>query len=143
MRSRAVLFCGLALSLAGPLRNLAGQEGLTAAAERVRGAWLAHDVRTIVAGSPGVTLRIPGADPSAAISPGQAGELLSRYLQNAVERSTEVSVVREVEAGQGFVELIRRYVVRGTSEAREERIYVGIRTVAGGRWVVVELRTGR
>ena len=140
---RWALLGGLAMLCCLPVRELRGQEQLTDAAERIRKAWVAHDVNTIVAGSPGVALRIPGADPSGAVSPGQAAELLRRHLQNAVERSVEVSVVREVEAGQGFVELVRRYAVRGTSEAREERVYVGCRRGAGGRWVVVEVRAGR
>jgi len=142
MRRRLALLGVLVLS-PGPFGGaLWGQDPLAAAGERIRRAVLAHDASGIVAGSPGVTLRLPGANPSAAVAPSQAAEVLRRHFQDAVERSAELVAVREVEAGQGFVDLVRRYVVRGTSEVRSERMYVGLRAVGGGRWVVVEVRSG-
>ena len=64
---------GSVLLIAG---SLAAQGGLDQAAARARSAWLAHDPRALLAGSPGVTLEIPGADPSSAIGRDQASELL-------------------------------------------------------------------
>ena len=122
--------------------SLAGQGGLDQAAARARSAWLAHDPAALLAGSPGVTLEIPGADPSSAIGREQASELLGRYLRTSQERSVDVRVAREMVAGQGYVELERRYTVTGTSEERHETVFLGLRR-RGEHWVVVELRTAR
>jgi len=122
--------------------SLAGQGGLDQAAARARSAWLAHDPAALLAGSPGVTLEIPGADPSSAIGREQASELLGRYLRTSQERSVDVRVAREMVAGQGYVELERRYTVTGTSEERHETVFLGLRR-RGEQWVVVELRTAR
>ena len=122
--------------------SLAGQVGLDEAAARARSAWLAHDPAALLAGSPGVTLEIPGADPSSAISRDQAGELLGRYLRTSEERGVDVRVARELEEGQGYVELQRRFIVRGTTEERSETVFLGFRR-RGDAWVVVELRTTR
>ena len=127
----------LVFASAGPL---AGQSGLAAAAQRTQAAWLAHDAEALLDRSPGVILQIPGADPSSALRRQQAGELLARYLRTAVERSVEIATVREVEEGRGYVELVRRFSVRGTAEERRETVFVGLRRV-GDWWVVVELRT--
>lgn len=122
--------------------SLAGQGGLGEAAAKARSAWLAHDPAALLAGSPGVTLEIPGADPSSAISRDQAGELLGRYLRSSEERAVEVRVARELEEGVGYVELQRRFIVRGTTEERSETVFLGFRR-RGDAWVVVELRTAR
>lgn len=115
------------------------QSSLSQAAERARDAWRQHQPARLLARSPGVILQIPGADPSSAIGREQAVALLARYLRTAAERSVEVSVVREVEEGRGYVELVRRYQVIGTSEERHQTVYLGLRR-AGEGWVVVELR---
>lgn len=129
-----------ALLLVGTGR-LAGQAGLDGAAQRARQAWLAHNPVVLFQGSPGVILQIPGIDPSAAIGRDQAAELLARYLRTAVERGVEIAVAREVEAGRGYVELVRRYVIAGTAEERRETVFLGLRR-QGDRWAVVELRAG-
>lgn len=130
---------GCVLLIAG---SLAAQEGLEQAAARARSAWLAHDPRALLAGSPGVTLEIPGADPSSAIGRDQASELLGRYLRTSQERSVEVRAAREMAEGQGYVELERRFIVSGTTEERHETVFLGLRR-RGEQWVVVELRTAR
>jgi len=126
----------LLVFLAGPL---AAQGGLDSAAQRARAAWVAHDPEALLAGSPGVILQIPGAEPSSAIGRDQAGELLERFFRTSVERSVEVSVAREVEQGRGYVEMIRRYSVAGTTEERRETVFLGLRWWRD-QWVVVELR---
>lgn len=131
-----ILALGLALLIGGPL---AGQ-GLDQAAARARSAWLAHDPAALLAGSPGVTLQIPGAAPSAAIGRDQASELLGRYLRTSQERGVDIRVAREMEAGRGYVELQRRFIVSGTTEERSETVFLGFRR-RGDQWVVVELRT--
>lgn len=124
------------LLLTGPL---AAQGGLDAAARQARAAWLAHDPAALLRGSPGVMLQIPGADPSSAIGRAQAGELLARFFRTSVELHVEVSVAREVEEGRGYVEMMRRFRVVGTSEERRETVFLGLRRL-GDQWVVVELR---
>src|SRR5207302_2846134 len=87
------------------------QGSLAEAAERVRQAWLAHNVQAVVGQSASVVLQIPGADPSAPVDRAQAIELLRRHLRAGAERGLRVSAVREVEPGRGYAELDRRYVV--------------------------------
>ena len=116
------------------------QDSLARAAERVRRAWLAHDVQAIVGQSPRLVLQIPGADPSAPLERAQAAELLRRYLQRVVERALAVGAVREVEPGHGYAELDRRYVVAGTSDERRETIFLRFRK-PGPEWLLTELRS--
>jgi hypothetical protein len=118
---------------------VAAQATLPAAAERAKQAWLAHDVQALVGASSSLVLQIPGADPSSPLGRAQAAELLRRYLRPVEERGIDVTVVREVEAGKGFVELTRRYVVAGTTELRRETLFLGFR-LQGGRWALAELR---
>jgi len=113
---------------------------LAEAAERVRQAWLAHNVQAVVGQSASVVLQIPGADPSAAVDRAQAIELLRRHLRAGAERGLRVSAVREVEPGRGYVELDRRYVVAGTSDERRETIFLGFRK-PGQEWMLAELRS--
>jgi hypothetical protein len=70
----------------------------------------------------------------------QAAELLRRYWRPAEERGLTVRAIREVEAGQGFVELERRYVVAGTADERRETLFLGFRQT-GASWQLVELRS--
>jgi len=116
------------------------QGSLAEAAERVRQAWLVHDVQAVVGQSSSVVLQIPGADPSAPVERAQAIELLRRHLRAGAERGLIVSAVREVEPGRGYAELDRRYVVAGTSDERRETIFLGFRR-PGQEWMLVELRS--
>ena len=122
-------------------RGLA-QGSLAEAAERVRQAWLAHDVQAVVGQSSSVVLQIPGADPSTPVDRAQAVELVRRHLRAGTERGLRVSAVREVEPGRGYAELDRRYVVVGTSDERRETIFLGFRR-PGQEWMLVELRSAR
>ncbi|HLB82163.1 MAG TPA: hypothetical protein VJJ54_03650 [Gemmatimonadales bacterium] len=130
----------LLLVAAGVPAPARAQSSLAGAAERVRRAWLAHDVQAIVGQSPRVVLQIPGADPSAPVERAQAVELLRRHLQRMVERALAVGAVREVEPGHGYVELDRRYVVAGTSDERRETIFLRFRR-PGADWLLTELRS--
>ena len=131
---------GLALLLVCAPGALAVQATLEAAARQAREAWLAHDPQALVGQSPSIVLQIPGADPSAPLGRAQAVELLRRHFQSAAEQRLTITAVREMESGRGFVELERRYVVRGTSEVRRETVFLGFRRVAG-RWGLSELRS--
>lgn len=130
----------LVTALLVPGAALAQSGALEAAAQSARDAWLAHDVQTLVAQSPNLILQIPGADPSSPVSRAQAAELLRRYLAAADEQSLTVVTVREVEDGKGFVELARRYVVRGTTDVRREALFLAFRRAADG-WRLTEIRS--
>jgi len=114
---------------------------LEAAARAAREAWLAHDVTALVGGSSGIVLQIAGAAPSSPVGRAQAEELLRRHLATGTEVAVTIVTVREVEAARGFVELERRYVVRGTTDPRRETVFLGFRRV-GERWVLSEVRSG-
>ena len=133
------LWLGL-LSLAFALPSpLAAQATLSAAADRAKQAWSAHDPEALVGKSSNIVLQIPGADPSSPLGRAQAIELLRRYMRPAEERGLDIATIREVEAGKGFVELTRRYVIAGTSEVRRETLFLGYR-FQFDEWRLVELR---
>ena len=117
-----------------------GQGTLSAAAERAKQALSSHDAQSLVGQSSNVVLQIPGADPSSPLGRPQAVELLRRYLRPAEERGLDVTTIREVEPGKGFIEITRRYVVSGTTELRHETLYLGYRLL-DGEWRLVELRS--
>src|SRR5258705_2596251 len=103
------------------------QATLSDAAALAKAAWSAHDARGLVGRSSSLILQIPGAEPSSPLGRPQAIELLRRYFRPAEERGVEVTTIREVEPGEGFVERTRRYVVAGTTELRRETLFLGYR----------------
>ncbi len=117
-----------------------GQATLSDAAARAKEAWSTHDPQALVGQSSNLVLQIPGADPSSPLGRPQAIELLRRYFRPAEERGLDVTAIREVEPGKGFVELTRRYVVAGTAEVRRETLFLGYRLI-GRVWRLVELRS--
>ncbi len=116
------------------------QGSLADAAERARSAWLAHDPQHLIGQGGSVVLQIPGADASVPLDRAQASELLRRHWRNAVERSLTLRGVHELGSGKGYAELQRRYVVVGTSDERQETLFLGFRS-GGGSWRLVELRS--
>ena len=139
MRTASWLSACAALLGAAPLWPVT-QGTLSDAAARAKQAWSAHDAKGLVGVSSTLVLQIPGADPSSPLGRAQAVELLTRYFRPAEERGLDITAIREVEPGQGFVELARRYVVAGTTELRHETLFLGYRLV-GREWVLVELRS--
>lgn len=135
MRWRPMILLLVAVPAAAP-----GQATLEDAARAARAAWLAHDPQALVGQSASIVLQIPGADPSSALGRAQAVELLRRHFQSSAEQGLEVTAIHEMESGRGFVELERRYVVRGTTDVRRETLFLGFRRVAG-RWGLSELRS--
>lgn len=121
-------------------QRVPAQGTLPDAAERAKRAWSAHDAEALVGQGSNLILQIPGADASSPLGRAQAIELLRRHFRLAEERGLDVTTIREVEAGKGFVELTRRYVVAGTSELRRETLYLGYRLL-GREWRLVELRS--
>jgi hypothetical protein len=126
--------------MAGVATVAQAQATLSDAAARAKDAWRAHDAEALVGRSSNIVLQIPGADPSSPLGRPQAIELLRRYFRPSDERGLDVTAIREVEAGRGFVELSRRYVVTGTSEERHETLFLGYRLI-GREWRLVELRS--
>src|SRR2546421_3109370 len=118
---RVVAIWGLMLL---PAARADAQSTLPDAASRAKQALLAHDAQALVGQSSNLLLQIPGADPSSPLGRAQAVELLGRYLRGAEERGLDITVIREVEPGKGFVELTRRYVVSGTAEARRGTVFL-------------------
>src|SRR5260370_14952005 len=112
---RVVAVCSLLLP---PAARGDAQATLPGAASRAKQALLAHDPQALVGQSSNLLLQIPGADPSSPLGRAQAVELLRRYLRGAEERGLDITAIREVEPGKGFVELTRRYVVSGTADVR-------------------------
>jgi hypothetical protein len=108
-------------------------------AERARRAWYSHDASGLVANSPRLVVRLPGADPSGALGQAQASALLRDFLAPTQEVETTIRSAREVEAGQGYVELQRRYRVAGTQEVRSQTLLLAYRRASAG-WMLVELR---
>ncbi len=134
MRSSLMLILAL---LPGVLRAQSGD--LDSEAERARRAWYAHDAGALVADSPRLVVRLPGADPSGALGQAQAAALLRDFLAPTQEVETTVRSAREVEPGQGYVELQRRYRVSGTQEVRTQTLLLAYRRGPAG-WTLVELR---
>jgi hypothetical protein len=130
----------IAYALVGiPAAGVAQGTDLEAAAERARQAWFAHDVATLVANSPRLLIRLPGADPSVALGPAQAAALLADFVAPAQEVETVVRAAREVEPGRGYVELQRQYRVAGTQNVRIQILLLGYRLDETG-WSLVEFR---
>jgi hypothetical protein len=130
----------LALSIASLPVQGGAQATLSDAASRAKAAWSAHDAQAVVGQSSSLNLQIPGADPSSPLDRPQAIELLRRYFRPAEERGLDVTAIRVVEPGKGFVELTRRYVVAGTTELRRETLFLGYRLL-DREWRLVELRS--
>lgn len=131
---------GLILVLALMPGLLQAQSGdLEREAERARRAWFTHGAAALVANSPRLVVRLPGADPSGALGQAQAAALLRDFLAPTQEVETSVRSAREVEPGQGYVELERRYRVSGTQEVRSQTLLLAYRRGAFG-WTLVELR---
>jgi hypothetical protein len=122
-----------------PVSVTAQEKSLAAAAERARDAWAAHDAAALVAQSPRLLIRLPGAEPSVALGPEQAAALLSDFLAPGQEVEVTVRAAREVGAGRGYVELQRKYRVAGTQNIRRQVLLLGYRRRQAG-WTLVEVR---
>lgn len=139
MRRYAAVGLALALGTAAPDRAGAQEPGLAQAVEAARRAWLAHDVRALVAGSDTVRLRIPGVAVNHALRPAQAARLLQQYLEAAEEEAFSLTEIRSVGEGHAYAELERRHVIRGTDDRRAETVFFGFRRL-DGRWRLREVR---
>jgi hypothetical protein len=125
--------------IATPVTGQAQGNDLRDAAERARRAWFAHNASALVAESPRLLIKLPGAEPSVALGPAQATALLADFLASGQEVETLVRAAREVGPGRGYVELQRRYRVAGTQNILVQVLLLGYRRLKGG-WTLVEVR---
>jgi hypothetical protein len=128
---------GLLLLTLAP--GVAAQDALDSAVVRAQEAFRQHDVDALVETSDTVRLNIPGTATAASLRPGQAARLLSGYLDPAQERSLELVGLRRLADDHAYAELARSYVVKGTSEERVERVFLGFRKLSGA-WRLREVR---
>ena len=84
-------------------------------------------------------LNIPGTATANSLQPGQAARLLERYLNPSQERELDLVGLRRLAADHAYAELDRSYVVKGTSEERRERVFLGFRRLDGS-WRLREVR---
>jgi hypothetical protein len=125
-----------------PVASVAGQVvPLREAGEVTRGLWRQQNAAGLVEHSPQLVIQLPGADPSAPVARRQAIELLRDYFSRAEEVDTQLTDAREVGGGWGFVELRRRFRIRGTQEVRVQTLLLSFRANADG-WTLMELRAG-
>jgi hypothetical protein len=114
-------------------------DSLIASARRAAAAWQRHDFGALVAGSPGVMIRLGGAEPSAPVGRAQAAQTLESFAGGAVEISLEVLSVREVDGARAFTEVERTYAARGAGARQVQTLYFGWRREGGG-YRLVEVR---
>ncbi len=132
----AAVMLAVGLAGAGPL---AGQDALNRELASARTAWLARDMAALVARSDTVRLQLPGIAVSASLRPGQAARLLERYLGASEEVSFALRELRQLAPDHAYAEVVRSYVVQGTSEERSETVFLGFRRL-GDVWRLREVR---
>ena len=114
-------------------------DSLLGAARRAARAWRLHDFAGLVAGSPGVMVRLGRTEPSAPLRPAQAAQTLQAFAGGADEIEVEVLAVRLVDANRAYAEVQRTFSVRGTASRGVQTLYVGLR-LGEGVYRVVEVR---
>ena len=134
----------LALSLAGILQlavsvPATGQIELEEAVEVARSTWLRHDYVSLFASSDTVRLQLPGIGRHQSLQPAHAARFLKEYFYAANEIYFELRRIRTASEDHAYAQLIRRYVVRGTTDERVETVFLGFRRVEG-RWRLREVR---
>ena len=136
MKFRTILAGLVLVALAPPV---VAQDALDSAVAVAREALFDHDVEALVATSDTVRLNIPGTATANSLQPGQAARLLERYLSPSQERDLELVGLRRLAEDHAYAELDRSYVVKGTSEERRERVFLGFRKLDGS-WRLREVR---
>jgi hypothetical protein len=143
----AVLLAAAAALAPTPLRACASarlptglqMDSLLVAAQRAARAWRRHDFAALFTAEGEVRLQLPGTAPTGPLRAAQAAELLRAFAGGATEESAEVAVVRRVDPDRAYVEVERRFTVRGTSAWRSQTVYLGMRWEGSG-YRVVEIR---
>ena len=116
------------------------QQPLSEVAKAAREAMLRGDVGSLMSGSRGLKLRLPGAEPSAALAPAHAQATLRNAFRRTETADVTIEDYREVGDGLAFVELRREYRVPGSSERKSQLILLSYRQNRDGSWQLVEVR---
>lgn len=116
------------------------QQPLSEVARAAREAMLRGDVNSLMSGSRGLKLRLPGAEPSAALAPAHAQATLRDAFRRNETADVTIEDYREVGDGLAFVELRREYRVAGSSERKSQLILLSYRQNRDGSWQLVEVR---
>lgn len=128
----------IAALLAGLLFQAAPVADLGPLMELAAGAFSARDFRALLDPTRSVRLELP--DQPAAVS--VRGRVAASALASMVRRTDDLELIRVgaaiVAPGHGYLELARRYRVRGTQEAHGQRILLSAR-LEEGRWRVTEV----
>jgi hypothetical protein len=114
-------------------------DSLLGAAQRAAQAWRRHDFAALFAADGEVRLQLPGAEPTGPLRAAQAAELLRAFVEGVTEESAEVAVVRRIDPDRAYVEVERRFAVRGTNARRAQTVYLGMRREGSG-YRLVEIR---
>lgn len=138
MRMSRGMLLGVLLCLFAPA-VAAAQTTLAAAAERARRAWQAHHPEELVGRSPRLTLSLPAMAPADALEPAQATALFRELFSRGTELETVIRAVRTTGAGEGYVELRRRFRLAGTQEVAQQTVLLAFR-LSGEQWLLAEVR---
>jgi hypothetical protein len=134
---RVLLLLTLALSPA----QARGQQPLSEVAKAAREAVLRGDIGSLVkTNRGGLKLRLPGAEPSAALERAHATATLRDAWRRSETSDVTIEDYREVGGGLAFVELRREYRMPGSSERRSQLILLSYRQNRNGEWQLVEVR---
>jgi hypothetical protein len=114
---------------------------LQATGDSARSAWARRDLAGFLAPAGGgrLLVSLPGGQRSAPITTGQAQALLTTYVQGTVEIATLLEGARPVDSTRGYVQLRRRYRLRGLPGNRESLILLGYRRGREG-WMLAEVK---
>ncbi len=116
-----------------------GTDALLVAARRAADLWTRHDFNGLVGTGSAVMVHLPGAEPSSALRPTQAAELLRTFAEGTREISVEILVARNVDPDRAYVEAQRVYQPLGTDLRRSQALYFGFRKI-GSAFRLVEVR---
>ncbi len=115
----------------GPPAPPAGQhaDSLMVAAQRAVTLWRRHDFTGLVSSGEAIMVHLPGAEPSSALRPSQAAELLRTFADGTQELDLSLLVARNVDPDRAYVEVQRVYRMRGTTDEHTETLYFGFQRV--------------
>ena len=116
-----------------------GADSLLVAARRAADQWLRHDFAAMVGTGSAVMVHLPGAEPSSALRPTQAAELLRAFADGTRELEVTVLVARNVDPDRAYVEAQRVFQPRDTDLRRTQALYFGFRRTPTG-YRLVEIR---
>ena len=125
-RRMAISWLALSAVAAAPAHGQSPRESLERAVQEAGAAWLRHDLRALVAASDTVRLQLPGVR-APVVRPSQAAMMLGDYLESNREITFELRRLRIVNDDHAYAEMVRVYVVEGTSDERVETVFLGFR----------------